>query len=1119
MNMEKIPGNSDKRSQEEGKHQYDACLFFPPLNLQFKFPELGIPQLTSYLRKSGRKVRQKDLNIEFIRTFAGQKKVSGLIRSRLKKERHIMDELGSFEKEEIDFILKNNIDNVLESFTGRKEQDMIAIYNMIIGIRTRTYQLRDIMETICKDQELYDLFYEQYIQPKVKDCRVVGFSVMSDEQLVPTLFFSRRIKEDFPGKTVCIGGAWCTASLGSIKNWPEIFRFIDYVVFYNGEKALEKIIQVSRQDQDLDLIGNIAFLDDDKVMINRIDHEIDLGSLPPPDFDGFPLGLYPKMVLPYQTTINCEWGRCRFCHHRFPGIGCLSKEPETVVSHIAHLKEKYRISNFFFADLSTPKELMGKIAESLMKKEISISWKALTRADKPYTSGFAMRLKSSGCEELQIGLETSSKKSLEKLQKGINPKQLLKNLRFIAAAGIKTIVFVLNYPGQEVDELRNTVEFLMQNHGHVDYFPVQRFVLARPLVTDDLLDDFGIIKDQKWETDLASLDLPFKAKEGIPSAKFKSICIEAEERFQKEKKKKKVLLINPPAILIGPLERDWQKAGLSGKTYPDHGMGAFTLMEPVGLLKLATYLDRQNCDVTFIDCIADESQKDVIEQRIRTRKPLRYQECGNFQKEGIRKPVYWRGMPEEEFRERIKGTGPDEIMITSVFTYEYEPLHTIISICKEIYPKVPLTLGGIYATLCPQHAKKAGADRVYTGIRYDVDQCRTALELLDYTPERVVVKFSRGCIHRCSFCAVPAIEGSRVDNKDYLRVADEIEEKAIRHGIRKIDLWESNILHDAKNRFYKLVEELRKRKLDDIEFFLPEGIQPSLVTEELAVRLRSANFKRVILAGESSSDSITSRIGKPSRWKSVIHAVHNLKSAGYDSFRDIIMFIMAGLPYQTRDDIIKSISDTWKLACRVEMNPYTPIPRTRDFEDYHELIKDKDLADLHPMLWPFAGEDMPVSFLEDILFCKEKSSFFQLRIGKGRGIEDQKTIDRFKDQFRESKIVITKDNIDKICEDPGFMLIDLRLRQEDITRDLIVRLYQALLKRIKDNHHFYMTRPVPPCLLRFSKEVYIRHIPRDCDHCFYDDCKIKGINPVPGKICSGCGWYNKKKCRACFFER
>jgi radical SAM superfamily enzyme YgiQ (UPF0313 family) len=59
---------------------------------------------------------------------------------------------------------------------------------------------------------------------------------------------------------------------------------------------------------------------------------------------------------------------------------------------------------------------------------------------------------------------------------------------------------------------------------------------------------------------------------------------------------------------------------------------------------------------------------------------------------------------------------PDLILITSMMTYWYPGVQETISVIKEIFPHVPIILGGIYASLCHDHAViNSGSDRVVTG--------------------------------------------------------------------------------------------------------------------------------------------------------------------------------------------------------------------------------------------------------------------------------------------------------------------------------------------------------------------------------------------------------------------
>ena len=61
------------------------------------------------------------------------------------------------------------------------------------------------------------------------------------------------------------------------------------------------------------------------------------------------------------------------------------------------------------------------------------------------------------------------------------------------------------------------------------------------------------------------------------------------------------------------------------------------------------------------------------------------------------------------------GFTPDEIYVTSMFTYHYKAVWEAVKFYKFMYPLAHLKLGGIYASLCPEHAKGSGADEIFVG--------------------------------------------------------------------------------------------------------------------------------------------------------------------------------------------------------------------------------------------------------------------------------------------------------------------------------------------------------------------------------------------------------------------
>jgi hypothetical protein len=49
----------------------------------------------------------------------------------------------------------------------------------------------------------------------------------------------------------------------------------------------------------------------------------------------------------------------------------------------------------------------------------------------------------------------------------------------------------------------------------------------------------------------------------------------------------------------------------------------------------------------------------------------------------------------------ITGFRPDEIKVTSLFTWAWRPVWEAIGFYRALFPRAPISLGGIYASLTP----------------------------------------------------------------------------------------------------------------------------------------------------------------------------------------------------------------------------------------------------------------------------------------------------------------------------------------------------------------------------------------------------------------------------------
>src|SRR5262245_15745750 len=74
------------------------------------------------------------------------------------------------------------------------------------------------------------------------------------------------------------------------------------------------------------------------------------------------------------------------------------------------------------------------------------------------------------------------------------------------------------------------------------------------------------------------------------------------------------------------------------------------------------------------------------------------------------------GKPREEFRRLLSGRKFDVVLVQTVMTYWYLGVAEVIRDVRDLQPHAEIVLGGVYATLCPDHARSLGADFVIEGL-------------------------------------------------------------------------------------------------------------------------------------------------------------------------------------------------------------------------------------------------------------------------------------------------------------------------------------------------------------------------------------------------------------------
>lgn len=306
-------------------------------------------------------------------------------------------------------------------------------------------------------------------------------------------------------------------------------------------------------------------------------------------------------------------------------------------------------------------------------------------------------------------------------------------------------------------------------------------------------------------------------------------------------------------------------------------------------------------------------------------------------------------------------SNPDEIYVTSLFTYWYKKSWEAVKHYKGWYPNSKVMLGGIYATLCPEHAMQSGADEVMVGQHPEAKKHPPNPLLLPEKPDFAYCMTSYGCSGNCKFCGTHAIYGAGIKQREVEEVVNEIQLQYDR-GFRKIYFGDDDLLCKADKHFIPIMNEILKRKLK-IEFYVYGGLQARWMNDEIAEIIKKAKFKYLSFGLESVSKDILDKMnrGYLGGVSALDNALDCLKKVKFD-FKNITVFFMVGLPYQTQKDMLATLIYVVKKGLWAEPQRWAPIPGTPDFIT---LGLDKyDLEDLYYKKYVAPGQDE--KFLDDI---------------------------------------------------------------------------------------------------------------------------------------------------------
>lgn len=374
---------------------------------------------------------------------------------------------------------------------------------------------------------------------------------------------------------------------------------------------------------------------------------------------------------------------------------------------------------------------------------------------------------------------------------------------------------------------------------------------------------------------------------------------------------------------------------------------------PLGLFYLLAMLGSAGAKVDYYDCLGRANAR---------AKPKNRFGCGPYKKTPIPAPKVLTDVPRnfsrygvnpDQFKNELAGLKqPDLVLVTSLMTYWYPGVFEAIKIVRKIWPKVKIILGGIYATLCADHARAySAADEVFCG--------QAELEIIDIVSRHIgwkpprpfwpqslddypypaldlggkplfaPVLTSRGCPFRCAYCASGFLHPEFI-RRNPKAVAEEIRFWHNKFGVRDFVFYDDALLMNPQNNILPLLDTILSMGLD-LRFHTPNAVHIRNLSARVAKNLFKAGFTSLCLGLETAVFTDRKSLDAKVTQTEFENAARNLKEAGFDN-KFVGAYLLSGLPDQDYDALIDSIQIVKQAGIRPILAHYTPIPHTLMWE-------------------------------------------------------------------------------------------------------------------------------------------------------------------------------------------
>ncbi len=312
-------------------------------------------------------------------------------------------------------------------------------------------------------KQSHDEFYDEVgrIMPDLVCMEVSSFSMANDLEI------AKRLRKDLPGvRVVFMGLASEMQNEDFLRQSPQVYACL---VGEYEDTLLDLVRTLEARKPLTSLIGATFIRSDGSFSgFERRPLRPDINDYPWPARDQLPLHLYhdepgniPTPSVQMWASRGCPF-KCIFCawpqimygnnDYRVRDIVDLADEFEWLVT-------QWGFKSIYFDDdtFNVNKKRIAAFCEELIQRGVKVPWAAMSRADL-VDEPLLKVMRKSGVQALKFGIESADQNAVDQMEKSLNLKRAVENIRMTHNFGIKThLSFMFGLPGETRESCEKTL--------------------------------------------------------------------------------------------------------------------------------------------------------------------------------------------------------------------------------------------------------------------------------------------------------------------------------------------------------------------------------------------------------------------------------------------------------------------------------------------------------------------------------------------------------------------------------------------------------------------------------------------------------------------------------------